>query len=336
MDRIDHPFTGASYDGDAIGPAAAPAVIAAAAADRWDPAGWDLDPAPLRGTALPHPIDCEPRRTPRNPRWLPSRRDRRDAGTPKPAPHGSSSWGTPRIVAARDAGAVRIGMDWRKFFVTSASFSLKAGRTMFFEGPHEPASYRLREIGHRTTDLQFQPLVIQWVKNGEVTREYFVDSAEERDTGHLVFRENKAHRAYFEDPEIDEKLSAAEAVLNQYPDVRFERELGTDLMQPMRWRIAKDMYDDRRIKFTERQRDDVRNLLIRENGPVPLGKVWEIIGGRRGDAARISNAMMVARHVGYAFDRRPTRETEAVLPRSPARPGRLRSFLASFAPVTDA
>lgn len=205
---------------------------------------------------------------------------------------------------------------------------------MFFEGPHEPASYRLLEIGYRTTDLQFQPLFATWNENG-IDQGYYVDSAEERDDGSIIFRENKAHRAYFEDPEIDEKLSAFEAAITRYPSVFFEREVGTDLMDPLKWRLAKDIYDDRRIHFTERQRDDVRDLLTRESGPVPLGKVWEAIGGRRGDARRISNAMMAARHVGYAVDRRPTRDTAAVLPRPPARPGRLRAFLASFAPKDE-
>lgn len=333
MERSEHDFARTGIDSGAVDCCATVATPAAtvAVADRWDPAGWDLDPAPFRGIALPHPMECEPRRTPRNPKWLPSKRDRRDAGSPRltSSPKG---WGEPRIVAARDAGAVRIGMNWRKFFVTSASFSRKAGRTMFFEGPHEPASYRLLEIGHRTTDLQFQPLVIQWVRDGLVTHEYYPDSVEERDSGFLVFRENKAHQAYFDDPEIDEKLAAAEAVLTRHPDVGFERELGTELMKPLRWRLAKDIYDDRRIEFTDQQRDAVRDLLTRESGPVPLGKVWEAIGGRRGDARRISNAMMAARHIGYAVDRRPTRDTAAILPRPPARPGRLRSFLASFAP----
>jgi hypothetical protein len=60
--------------------------------------------------------------------------------------------------------------------------------------------------------------------------------------------------------------------------------------------------------------------------------VWEAIGGRLADAQRVANAMMVSRHVGYPVDRKPTRDTAAVLPRTPARPGRLRRFLSSFAP----
>jgi hypothetical protein len=245
-------------------------------------------------------------------------------------------WGEARIIAAPDAGAVRIGMTWRKFFVTSAAFSRKAGRTMYFEGPHEPASHRLLEIGYRTTDLQFQPLLFEWEENGKVVHQYYVDSLEERDTGHLIFRENKAHRAYFEDPLVDEKLAAAEAALRRFPDVSFERELGTDLMDPLKWRLAKDIYDDRRIDFSQVQRQSVFDLLTREGGAAPLGKVWEAIGGRREDAARVANAMMVARLVGYRVDRKPTSDTKAVLPRPPARPGRLRSFLAAFAPTKRA
>jgi len=292
---------------------------------------WDLDPTPLRGIRMPHPMECEPRRTPRNPKWLPPKRDKRDAGAVRPL-RCPPEWGRPKLIAAPDAGAVRIGMTWRKFFVTSASFSRKAGRTMFFEGPHEPASYRLLEIGHRTTDLQFQPLVAVWEEDGRVFNRYYVDSVEERDDGSLVFRENKAHRAYFDDPAIDEKLSAFEAQITLYPNVRFEREVGTDLMDPLKWRIAKDIYDDRRLYYSDAQRDAVRDLLTRESGIVPLAKVWEAIGGREADARRIANAMMVARLVGYRVDRKPARDTKAVLPRPPAIPGRLRSFLASFAP----
>lgn len=279
---------------------------------------------------MPDPAECEPRRTPRNPKWMPGRRDRRDAGAPRQLA-GPGDWGVPRIVTAWDAGAVRIGMNWRKAFRTSASFSWKVGRTMYFEGPHEPASYRLLEIGHRTTDFQFQPLVVQWIRDGRVRREYFVDSVEERDTGFLVFRENKAHRAYFDDPEIDEKLSAAEAVLTQHPNVGFEREEGTDLMHPLRWRIAKNIFDDRRVAYTERQRDDVRNLMVREGGPVPLGRIWETIGGSRCDAKRIANALLVARQIGFDVHRQPADHTAVVVPRPPAVPGRLRHFLAQFA-----
>lgn len=295
---------------------------------------FDLDPAPLRGIAIPHPADCEPRRTPRNPKWLPTRRDRRDAGWPRLTSAANAGWGEPRIVAAPDAGAVRIGMTWRQFFVTSASFSRKAGRTMFFEGPHEPASYRRRETDYRSTDLQFQPLVIEWVLDGKVIHSYYVDSVEERDTGVLVFRENKAHQAYFDDPLIDEKLSAAAAVLTRYPDVVFERELGTDLIEPRSWRITKDIFDDRRVNYTEAQRDAVRNLLVGAGGAATLGKVWEAIGGRPANARRIANAMLVARVVGFPNRQRSTGDTLAVLPRAPARPGRLREFLRSFVPET--
>lgn len=309
----------------------AEAIPAPGMASRWDPSAWEVDTSQLRNLPFYHPMECEPRRSQRGPKWLPPQRANH--------PHPRSSppdWGKPRIVAAPDVGAVRVGMTWRQFFVTSAAFSRKAGRTMFFEGPHEAASFRRLEISFRTTDLQFQPLLIEWVRDGRVEHQYYVDSVEERDSGLLVFRENKAHRAYFDDPLIDEKLSAAEAVLTSFPDVQFERELGADLMHPLRWRLAKDIYDDRRIAFTARQREDVRDLLTREGGSVPLGKVWEAIGGRPGDAERIANAMMIARLVGYRFDRKPHRDTQAILPRPPAQPGRLRRFLASFARKTDA
>jgi hypothetical protein len=332
MSSLD--FSSASESTIATGhDAAAPwtSPLATAAVRHQPPAStWDLDPAPLCGIPLLHPIECEPRRTPRNPKWLPPKRDRRDAGADR-ALRSPPDWGEPRIIAAPDAGAVRIGMSWRAFFTTSASFSWKAGRSMFFEGPHEPASYRLLEIGHRTTDFQFQPLLLEWDRDGEVVHRYFVDSVEERDSGLLVFRENKAHRAYFEDPLIDEKLSAAEAALTRYPDVAFEREVGTDLMHPLRWRLAKDIYDDRRVYYTQAQRDAVRDLLIREGGASPLGRIWDVIGGPRSDARRITNAMMVKRIIGYDIDRRPTQNTMAVVPEAPARPGRLREFLRSFA-----
>lgn len=297
----------------------------------WGSLDLELDPTPLRGIRMPHPIECEPRLTPRNPKWEPARRDPRDAGATtrrRPAP----DWDSPKLIGAPDAGAVRIGMTWRKSFVTSASFSRKAGRTMYFEGPHEPAAYRLMEIGHRSTDQQWQPLGFVWNKGTARERRYFVDSAEERDDGSLVFRENKASLAYFEDPEIDEKLAAAEQALTRYPGVTFERQLGTELMHPVRWRIAKNIFDDRRVGYSEKQSDAVRELFEREGTSVPLARVWEAIGDRPEDAARIANAMLVRRLVGFPVDRVPSRETVAIRPRPAARPGRLRAFLSSFAP----
>lgn len=301
--------------------------------DRWASADLELDPKPLRGIRMPHPIECEPRLTPRNPKWEPARRDRRDAGAAT-SRRLSPDWGTPELIGAADAGAVRIGMTWRKYFVTSASFSRKAGRTMYFEGPHEPAAYRLMEIGHRTTDQQWQPLGLVWNRGTSRERSYFVDSAEERDDGSLVFRENKASLAYFEDPEIDEKLMAAQHALTRYPGVTFERQLGSDLMHPVRWRIAKNIFDDRRIGYLKEQRDAVFELFEREGTSVPLGRVWETIGGRPEDAARVANAMLVRRLVGFPVDRVPCRDTVAIRPKPAARPGRLRAFLSSFAPET--
>lgn len=63
---------------------------------------------------------------------------------------------------------------------------------------------------------------------GRARHSYFVDSVEATDSGTLVFRENKAHTAYFEDVRIAEKLAVAEAELTRYPNVSFEREVGTD------------------------------------------------------------------------------------------------------------
>ena len=300
---------------------------------RWVSMDLDLDPGPLRGICMPHPIECEPRLTPRNPKWEPARRDRRDAGATIRR-RLSSDWDNPKLIGAPDAGAVRIGMSWRKHFVTSASFSRKAGRTMYFEGPHEPAAYRLMEIGHTTTDQQWQPLAFVWNEGTALERKYFVDSAEERDDGSLVFRENKASRAYFDDPEADEKLAAAEQALTRYPGVTFERQLGSELMHPVRWRIAKNIFDDRRVGYSKEQRDAVRELFEREGPSVPLGRVWESIGGRPEDAARIANAMLVTRLVGFPVDRVPSCDTVAVRPKPAARPGRLRAFLSSFAPET--
>jgi len=298
--------------------------------DRYDPTTWTVELPPFRQADLPHPLEVARRHPPRVPKYLPGR-DRRDAGVPRPAKP-MVDWGTPKLVAAADAGAVRIGMNWRKAFPTSAEFCFKAGRTMFFEGPHEPASHRLRVVTHTCTDVQFQPLVAHWRLADGTSTSYFVDSVEETDTGWLVFRENKAHRAYFDDPEIDAKLSAFEAEITKHPYVRFERELGSDLMDGMKWRVVKDIYDDRDLVFTDAQRDAVRNVLAREGGVAALGRIWDAIGGDRDDARRLSSAMLVARIIGFPVDRPPAADTRVVMPRPPAWPGRLRRFLRSFAP----
>lgn len=294
---------------------------------------WSLVPPADRHADFLHPSECEPRRTLPSPKWMPFQRDQPDADAARNrycTEHATDEWGTPTLVTAPDAGAVRIGMNWRKSFVTSASHSYKAGRTMFYEGPHEAASGRLLEINCGTTDLQFQPACVRWTRLGKVTHEYYVDSGEETDSGFLIFRENKAHQAYFDDPLINMKISAAERYLTSFPNVRFLRERGTDLMQPLRWRIAKDIYDNRRVAFSEKQRRDVRAFLEAAAGPVPLGDIWDLIGGPRSDARQITDAMLVQRYVGFRTDRVPVANTAAFLPKSPARPGRLRAFLRRF------
>ena len=142
----------------------------------------------------------------------------------------------------------------------------------------------------------------------------------------MVFFENKASRAYFADPETDERLRLAGEYLASL-DIAFERIVGTDIMEPMWWRVVRDVYDDRATAFGEPHVAAARELLARDGGTTPLGRLHEVLSPDRRHARAIANAMLVRREVGFAVRRPLHPDLPVHRPAASDGPSRLRALL---------
>jgi hypothetical protein len=220
---------------------------------------------------------------------------------------------------------MRRNFTYRNEMMTSAAFGIKAGRDQYFEGPYEPAYFRLLEVDSETIDYQFQGAQVEWTTSTGETRHYTFDFVLEAASS-FKFGEIKADWDYFNDPETADTLDAAKEVVLELGH-EFERVVGTDLMDEVRLRVVKDIFACRLTTFGQRERDIAENLLVAANGPVPLGLLRERLSTNHHLAVAIANAMLVRREIGFPVDHHPDADTPVHRPASPTIPGGLRALL---------
>jgi hypothetical protein len=284
-----------------------------------EPGSHFLRRAPM---CIPHPLECERRRPPRQARWSPSR-DRGHRSRPrKPRSH-HEGWHSPRLRTAPDGGPIRINFNYRNGFTTSAGFGLKPGRDQYFEGPHEAAYFRLLETDCDTIDYQFQPVQAEWTTARGETRRYTFDAV--REAAELELIEIKADWSYFHEPQTADTLAAAEEAIAQH-GLKLKRVVGSDLIDNVRSRIIKDVFACRLTAFGQRERDLVQELITAAGGHAPLGLVRERLSNDRYLARAIANAMLVRRAIGFSLTRPPSADTPVHLPATPAA-SKLRALL---------
>ncbi len=288
-----------------------------------------LDPAAgFPSIRIPHRLEYLRRRPRRQPRWSPHR----DGGHRRRRRRARSieeGWRPIRIRAAPDVGAVRINFTYRNWGTTSAAFGIKPGRTQYCEGPYEAAHFQKLETDADVVDYQFQPVTIEWETNSGDRRSYTCDGIYETATGLTAF-EDKANWDYFNDPQTADTLEQAKIEFARH-GVDFERAEGTQLLDPVKSAIIKEVFDLRMVSFGPRDIANVLEALRREGSTAPLGIIWERLSHNRHLARAMTCAMLVRREIGFSLTDDVTADTPAHRPEPAVVPGRLRSFLAEHA-----
>lgn len=294
-----------------------------------DHAHADAETAPC-AIRIRHPRECAPRRPERHPAWSPGGRDRRDAGAGAGRPHDPAERVRTRLVAAPALGAVRINFRYAAFQSMAAAHSEKAGRDQFFEGPHETFGFRLDEIHPSRLDLQYQPARLEWRTRAGVDRGMTFDWVVEMQDHRIVFGEDKADAAYFDDPDLDERLDFAEAFLGG-KGASLDRRVAGGLPTALQRRVVKDIYDARRTEFDGALAVRVRDAIRGAGGTARLGDVLETIGRHPALSLDIVRAMMHRRVLAMPISAPPMPDTPVRIPPR-ARKHALRAFLAAHVP----
>jgi hypothetical protein len=293
-------------------------------------ASLDDEDSPCPFIRIPHPLECRRTRPRREQRWLPKQRGL----TPEPRRSAVERWHEPKLEAAPDTGQIRIRFSYDAWFSTLAGFSIKSGRAVYHEGPVEPAGWIAAETLPKFTDLQFQPLRIVWRRGFGKTRHLTLDAGFEHEDGTIAFTEYKGHEAYFGEPDMADLLDEAEEVLRRH-GASLHREHGGDLLEPVRFRSLRDVFDDRSTPFdTIVDVIKVKEAILAGGGAAPLGLVLEALGGPARLASARLNAMSVRRIVRIDLSRPQMLDTLVDQPPQ-VQPGRLRAFLRKHA-LTEA
>lgn len=280
-----------------------------------------IEPCKVR---IRHPLECRPHRPEPRPAWSPGYRDRRDAGSPRQV--SPENRRDPRLVAARNLGAVRINFRYASFQSMTAAHSEKAGRDQYFEGPHETYGFRLHEVLPLVLDLQYQPLELEWFTPAGFRHYMTFDWGVETQTHGIVFGEDKASDEFYDDPHLSERLDFAEAFLADR-GASFQRRVAGGLPSRLKRNVVKGIFDARRTKFEDDQAARVRALVLNAGGTAPLGQVLQAIGGHPALSLDIARAMMHRRVLSIPISAPPMRDTPVTIPPI-AEKGALRAFLA--------
>lgn len=285
----------------------------------------------VRGSIrLRHPLECLPYRPARKPGWIPTR-DRRDAGLRR---HGrDEGLVAPRLEAAPNLGAVRVNFRYGGWVSVSAMHSDKAQRDQYFESSNEPWGARLNEVDTQDLDLQYQPITVHARTRAGKPRRIVLDFCVEKVGGKLVFGEDKASSEYFEEPETYERLAFVESHLETY-GVGFERRVAGGLKNDLHRAVVKEIFDNRRTLFEDREADAVRDFVRSAGGIAALGDVLRTLGHPVDDALAMIHAMMRRRLVAVPLDRPAMPDTPVTIP-VVAEKGALRAFLAEHIPEPE-
>lgn len=288
-----------------------------------------IEPCQVR---IRHPMECRPRRPEPSPAWSPGRHQRRDPrDTGKRHLFGPQTRHCAKLVAAGNLGAVRINFRYASFMSMTAAHSEKAGRDQYFEGPHETYGFRWDEVNPSRLDLQYQPIGIWWKSLAGRRHHLTLDWAVETETGNIVFGEDKASEDYFDDPELNERLEFAQALLEDY-GAQFERRIKGGLKNRIERRVVKKLFDNRRTTYSSEEADRVQRLIRNAGGTARYGDVINIIGHHSARAEAIAGAMMHQRILSLPISAPPMPDTPVMIPPMATKEA-LRAFLAEFVPA---
>jgi len=259
------------------------------------------------------------------PKWSPGWRERHTRVQQR---LDRAAYRSPKLVADKDLGAVRINFRYASFQSMTAAHSEKAGRDQYFEGPHETYGFRFHEIDTRYLDLQYQPARLEWFSPAGFSHRMTFDYGVETQDGRVVFGEDKPTQDYFEAQDLTERLDFAENYLNTL-GASLERRIAGGLSTSLQRRIVKDIFDARRTAFDEMAVARVRSLVLSNGGTASLDRVLGSIGGNKVLALEIARAMMHRRILAMPTHSPPMPDTPVTVP-PPAKKGALRAFLARY------
>lgn len=260
-------------------------------------------------------------------RWFPSGRPARNPVKPVPhrllsADHLSGAkdpaeWSLVGIRVADDLGMVRSGMTYDKEYGTSATFYEKPGRTMFMEGPNEPAVGDHLEMSPRCLNFLFQPFDITFRRaDGRIIHKY-PDVLIEFDDNTVRPGEIKSNREWFDAPGVMRPLGRLDAAMAESGLDPLLRIRGEAFWRDDAVREAHELAMDARLtRFDPVEDADLVRAAIRSaGGRASHGSLVSKLGGSPSHAGDKLYAMLLRRVVAFDLSAPPKAETPVWLPR---------------------
>lgn len=213
---------------------------------------------------------------------------------------------------------MRINMTYRNSCMTSADFSPTIGCDVFGEGASEGIYRSILTTDQQTAEFQFQICTIHWsTKDGE-DRHYTFDGGRITADGRECWFEVKAHRSYFNDPDIADVLDLAERELARH-DIELERIDGSKLLDPVKLRTVNSVLRHRNVPFDKRDILNAHTVIDRHGGIAPFAKVAAALDTSRRRSEAMMSAMLIRRAIGFPVDRPLTPDTPIQVFRRPNR-----------------
>ena len=271
-----------------------------------------------------------PRVGPSLSRWFPSGRPQRNPV--KPVPHrllvadhldgakDPAAWTLVGIRAAEDLGMVRTGMTYDREYGTSATFYEKPGRTMFMEGPNEPAVGDHLEMNPRYLNFLFQPLDMTFRRaDGRMIHKY-PDVLIEFDDNTVRAGEIKSNQEWFDAPGVRRPLDRMDQAFAERGIDPMLRIRGEAFWRDDTVREAHELAMDARLTTFDPigEANAIAAAIRTAGGRASYGALVALLGGERSHAVDKLYAMMLHRIVAFDLSAPPTAETPVMLPR-PAR-----------------
>lgn len=200
-----------------------------------------------------------------------------------------------RIVLTPDDRPIRGIVTGRRRMTTGFYPSTKSGRIQHYEGMNEQALLMHCEVDTEVVDYRAQPFRFEFVLDG-INRIYIADCARLLANGKIEVVEAKSDRRALKDPDYAAKLTCVRDICSRL-GWTFRVALAEELFKP-RWAYEDvvEIQSRRQVRFDQSHSFLALDLIARQSGSIPLGKLAEALAERRIGTA-ITMAMMVARLV---------------------------------------
>jgi len=197
------------------------------------------------------------------------------------------------VVMTPDGSPIRSVITGRRVMVTGFYSSRKAGRALPYEGMNEQALLKRCEVETAVVDYRSQPFRFELVIDG-AKRIYIADCVRLLSDGSVEVLEVKGRLKQLSPPEYVEKLNLVREICERL-GWQFRILSHRHLYEPEVVYANIDLIQSRRtVRFDQIQAYRALEVIEREGGAAPLGRVADAIATRPLGMA-IAQAMMVRR-----------------------------------------